>query len=324
MSWDSVPWFVGGGAEHSPEVARLLAYAATGGAEGIVDPGGLKVTPLAVPGQAVSVSVGAALILNRAAGGASQTYAARLPSADTVDIVETGSSAGRSDLIVAQIEDPFMAGERWQEPSDPKVGPYVFTRVIPNVPAGTRRLQDVSGYSGRSAITLARIDIPASTGTVTAGMITDLRNLARPRQSAETYADLGATASKLTSTSKAVFPSYRPSAVVPSWATHVRVDVQLSQVSAAKSSTGVFNLSVQNASGSTIITGDDVNYNADASVSSTRFVHLATVYGGVSGVRGQTIRPTLTAAKTNTAQADLSYDSGSQLVYRVTFYEKTV
>lgn len=186
--WDSVPWFVGGGAQHSPEVARLLAYAATSGAEGIVAPEDLKVAPLDVPGGAVRVLPGAALVLNRAAGGGQQTYVARLPEADQVEIASTGSSGGRSDLIVAQIEDPFLPGEPWPEPDDPTVGPYVGTEVIPNVPAGTTRLQDVPGYEGRSAITLARVDLPSSTGTVTAGMITDLRKVAVPRERTEVRA----------------------------------------------------------------------------------------------------------------------------------------
>jgi hypothetical protein len=322
MSWDSVPWFVGGGAEHSPEVARLLAYAATGGAEGIVVPGDLKVVPLAVPGGSVTVSSGAALILNRATGGTAQTYVARNPSADTVGIAPTGSAGGRSDLIVAQIEDPFMAGEPWQAPANPKAGPYVFTRVIPNVPAGTTRLQDVPGYTGRSAVTLARVDLPASTGTVTAAMITDLRALARPRQSSETYADLGASRSTLSSTSYTTFPAYRPGVPVPTWATHMRVDVTIAQLSAAGSATGNLTLSVQSSTGTDAITGDEMAYNADASVTSTRFVHLATAYGAISGSRGKTVYPTVKTKKNS--GANVSYDTGSQIVYRVTFYERAV
>lgn len=179
---DPVPWFVGGGAQHSPEVARLLAFAATGGAEGVVNVSDLKVVPLSVPGTAVEALPGAALVRNRGAGGDSQTYVARNVTATQVEIAATGSSGGRSDLVVVQVEDPNVAGEPWQPPADPAAGPYVFVRVIPNVPAGTTRLQDVPGYEGRSAVTLARVDLPASTGTVTAAMIKDLRRLARPRR----------------------------------------------------------------------------------------------------------------------------------------------
>ncbi|QXO14552.1 minor tail protein [Arthrobacter phage Kaylissa] len=237
MSWDSVPWFVGGGAEHSPEVARLLAYSAVGGAEGLVTAEDLKVSPLAVPGGGVQIAPGAALIRNRAAGGDLQTYVARLPETDTVTIAATGSGAGRTDLIVAQIEDPYMAGEPWQEPVDPKVGPYVYTRVIPNVPAGTKRLQDVPGYSGRSAITLARVTLPASTGTVTAGMITDLRALARPRTERRmtTVFPAGArtAGNKLPTSGYASWPltsAQRPAVQIPEWATRIDIVVHLSGV----------------------------------------------------------------------------------------------
>ncbi|URQ05006.1 minor tail protein [Arthrobacter phage Iter] len=237
MSWDSVPWFVGGGAEHSPEVARLLAHAAVGGAEGLVTPADLKVTPLAVPGGGVQIAPGAALIRSRAAGGALQTYVARNPTTDTVTIAATGSGSGRTDLIVAQIEDPYMAGEPWQEPSNPKIGPYVYTRVISNVPAGTTRLQDVAGYSGRTAITLARVTLPASTGTVTAGMITDLRKLARPRTERRmtTVFPAGArtAGNKLPTSSYGPWPltsAQRPAVQVPEWATRIDIAVHMSGV----------------------------------------------------------------------------------------------
>ncbi len=49
--------------------------------------------------------------------------------------------------------------------------------VIPNVsPTATAPPPGVTG------IALARLDIPASTGTITAGMIRDLRNVANPRR----------------------------------------------------------------------------------------------------------------------------------------------
>jgi hypothetical protein len=226
MSWDSVPWFVGGGAQHSPEVARLLAFAATGGAQGVVTPSDLKVSALAVPGGAVRVAPGAALILSRAAGGSQQTYVARLPEEDVAAVASTGSGAGRSDLIVAQIEDPFMAGEPWQDPAFPAVGPYVFTRVIPNVPAGTRRLQDVPGYEGRTGVALARVDLPGSTGTITAGMITDLRELPAPR-TARLSEVLAAAGGTLASQTEVAWPGNALSALIPAWATNVTGTVSI-------------------------------------------------------------------------------------------------
>ena len=94
MAWDSTPWFVGGGAHHSPEVARVLAYAASSGAEGIVTPEALRVRPLAVPGTSVRIAPGACLIVNRYPGGAWQTYVGRNPVEHTVPITAAGAGGG--------------------------------------------------------------------------------------------------------------------------------------------------------------------------------------------------------------------------------------
>lgn len=224
MTWDSVPWFVGGGAEHSPEVARLLAYAGTSGAEGIIAPGDLKVTPTAVPSNSVRVLAGACLIQSDAAGGAQQTYVGRNVSEDVVQLAATGSGAGRSDLIVARVEDPFMAGEPYSNPANPKVGPYIFTRVIPNVSPTT-----TVAPAGSSAIALARVDIPANTGTITAGMIRDLRRIAQPRRQRHVsswvppsppsqYPNFGLN-------NRGLFPSMQQPVDCPSWATQMTLVV---------------------------------------------------------------------------------------------------
>lgn len=226
--WDTTPWFIGGGAQHSPEVARLLAYAATGGVEGIISPGDLKVAPLDVPGSKVRVLAGAGIIRSRAAGGAQQSYIARNVSEDVVNIAATGSGSGRSDLIVASIEDPFMAGEPYANPADPKVGPYVFTRVIPNVSSTM-----TSAPSGSSAIALARIDIPANTATITAGMIKDLRQVASPRRqrfvkswrpSAYQRSDTWTTGTW------GLFPQMETLVTCPEWATQVKMVVNVGNV----------------------------------------------------------------------------------------------
>lgn len=241
---DPVPWLVGGGAQHSPEVARLLAFAATGGAEGVVNVSDLKVVPLSVPGGAVEALPGAALVRNRGAGGDSQTYVARNVTATQVEIAATGSSGGRSDLVVVQVEDPNVAGEPWQTPPDPAVGPYVFVRVIPNVPAGATRLQDVPGYEGRSAVTLARVDLPASTGTVTAEMITDLRKVANPRRAQEMRVITPPTVYQLPATTVYTpWPVQANGGVVgtvevPEWASRMRMMVTITPVGLRSGSYG--------------------------------------------------------------------------------------
>lgn len=177
-------WFIGGLAGHTAASARRLAHTATGGAEGIGGSSDLKVLPLSVPGAGVRVAPGTALIKSRYSGGETQSYQAAVFQQVEVATTPTGSGATRSDLIVLRVEDPYAPSTPWTlyPGADPVTEPYIYVRVISGVPAGTTRLQNVVGYENDTAITLARIDFPVSTGTVTAGMITDLRAVAKPEE----------------------------------------------------------------------------------------------------------------------------------------------
>lgn len=221
MTWDPAAWFIGGGAEVSEEMARTMLYAATGGAEGIVNPADLKVTALSTPGASVQALPGAALAVSREAGGAQQSYAARNPTADVVPVSATSSAGGRADMVVAMIEDPFVGGDSYTEPADPTQGRYVYTRVIPNVPATARRVRDVPALAGKTAIALARINIPASTATITNAMITDLREVAVPRTDRSLLVAVG-TGGDLTSSTEGVWPTNAFNIPVPIWATRLR------------------------------------------------------------------------------------------------------
>lgn len=237
-SWDRTPWMIGGGAIHTQEVARLMAYAATSGAEGIIGPGELKVTELPVPSTSIRVSPGACLVRNGSTVGRSETYVARLPVEDRVEISPTGSGAGRSDLIIVRIEDPFEPGTSWAEPADPTTAQYVYTRVIPNVPAGTLDHRQLPGFANESAITIARVDMPAATGTVIQDYITDLRSLAAPRTERKMMTIYpnghywNGTAHKLPTSG--VYSSWpirseeRPIIWTPEWATKLDVVVHIS------------------------------------------------------------------------------------------------
>lgn len=183
-------WFIGGGAEHTPESARRLVYASTNGAEGVGGVNDLRVLPLAVPGQGVRVTVGSALMRSRYVGGETQTYMGSVYQQETVSVTPTGSQSKRSDLVIMRVEDPFAAGSPYNPPADVDIAdsPYVYIRVISGVPANTTRLQSVPGYANDTGVALARIDYPVNTGTVTAGMIVDLRSVAQPRRSEVVFA----------------------------------------------------------------------------------------------------------------------------------------
>ena len=176
MAMERVPYLVGGGFEHSAEVMRAMLAASTSGAEGIVTPGDFKVRPLSVPGTSVRVAPGNALIRNSYGGGQAQTYACRAGSETQVPIEATGSAGSRTDLIVARIDDPTYQGGAF----DPLTFEAARFEVIQGVPASTKTVAGL-GLS-YPAIALARVTLPASTGTVTSAMITDLRALAQPRK----------------------------------------------------------------------------------------------------------------------------------------------
>lgn len=225
-------WFIGGGAEHTPESARRLVYAATGGAEGVGGPDDLKVTPLDVPGAGVRILTGSGLMKSLYVGGQTQTYMGSVYEQETVSIGATGSGAGRSDLVVMRVEDPFAAGSPWEDPLDPASAQYVHIRVISGVPAGTRRVQDVPGHATDTAITLARVDLPPSTGTVTSANLVDLRTLASPEREDGTiiaYPSGAFTTGRRIPSAPVGYGDWplegdeRPLLNVPSWANYILV-----------------------------------------------------------------------------------------------------
>lgn len=174
--FEGVPWMVGGGAKHSANVGRLVAYQATGGESGICSPTDLKVVPSSpTPNSQVHVGVGAVTLVNRYANAQSESYMAKATQVSDLTVGSTGSSA-RSDLIIARIKDPQYGA---QAPASIADGPYAFPEIIPGVPANTTRFEQLN--LAYPAYALARIDIPANTTAITGGYIKDLRRLVQPR-----------------------------------------------------------------------------------------------------------------------------------------------
>lgn len=333
MTWDGTPWFLGGGAQHSPEVARLLAYASTSGAEGIVTPGDLKVVPLAVPGSSVRVLAGACLILNRNASGAQQTYIARNPTEDTKGIAATGSGAGRNDLIVAQIKDPFLPGEPWADPADVTVGPYIFTEVIPNVPlSATTSPEAAADYlrtQGVSALALAAAVLPANTATITTAEIRDLRKLALPRSKREVLMSGPTPEVAMNNEGGAIWPDFRPIVRVPEWATHAYVIATLSSIGhRGGNALGLLTAVLQSTTTGTQYRAANITYDLDAS-SDAGQRHTLIVGGGFDDVRpvgGRDVYVQLEARKTfaSTNPGYLVTVDGTQVLFDVQFYERAV
>ena len=169
MTFDPKPWFIGlEGVKHSAEVARTLAWAATNGASGIIKPKDLRVRALTVPGGGVRIDPGGFVIESKYAGASLQSYIGRVPTETTLDVPATGSSGGVTRYVVARVDDPdYPGGGNVPE--------------VPNDATYARPVLVSSLSSSRTEIPLARIKIPANTGTITQSMITDLREVANPR-----------------------------------------------------------------------------------------------------------------------------------------------
>lgn len=319
--FDPVPWFVGGGAEHSPEVARLLAYAATNGSSGIVGAGDCNVTALPVPGGAIRASTGGVVIPNKYAGGSQQTYIARSASVTDVAIAPTTSSGGRTDLIIARIDDPQYGGTA---PVDPTVGPYVRVDVIQNVSSAITDIP-VLTYP---AIALARVTIPVSTATITQGMITDLRNMANPRRQ-RSLNTLNLTATEVQTSVDPTDGEQWPneagwSVQVPTWATQVRIRADWGQVIVPPGSADGF-LWVQiglNTESDRVIT-QRVNYNTPDATSYQRSSYICADTRPIPATMRGTVRLVNLRAylASGLAAARISVNGASAVVCDLEFLE---
>jgi len=157
-------------AEHSAQQFRMMIKDLARDNQGVTTGSDLKVSALSTPGAGVQVGDGSAVIAGKVSPVQGYYNAYNIGS-DTVDVAATGGT-GRSDMLVLRVEDPEYEGTR-----DPAADPIVFFEVIPNVSSSA-----TAAPAGYTAIPLARIDIPASTATITSSMLTDLRQVANPRR----------------------------------------------------------------------------------------------------------------------------------------------
>src|SRR5690606_7811670 len=242
MTWNT--WAIDGdvntAVKHPASVARMLTYAAFEGQDGIIDPTDMRVLALDVPGTSIRVMPGSAAVRNRGNGAPKEMYAVELQgSADVVPVSSTDASGGRSDLVVVRVENPPVPGEPFGLPADPTEGPYTHVRIIEDFPSDCTDYSDLEPgtYGGLmvsgtdSMLTLARIDIPASTGAITQDMLKDLRSMGQlgGRRIGENFfaeiiwteASVVNGSSNLTSGSFVKFPANIPTwqVPIPDWAT---------------------------------------------------------------------------------------------------------
>lgn len=230
MALDPVPFIIGGGTEHSPEVVRQAMYDATSGAEGISSPGAYKVQAQSTPNGTVRVAPGGATLLNKYPGGAGQSYTGvRNASQTSVPVVATGSTGGRTDAVILRVLDPQYEG---QPPADPNAFQYTRLEILRGVTAGLKTIGQLS--LAYPAILLAKLTIPASTATITSGMITDLREMANPRKDVviRARALTAINTETLTSTTTEYFPNAggEQTISIPSWATRAIIEASWIQI----------------------------------------------------------------------------------------------
>ena len=238
MPFDA-PWAIDG-VPISADTMRVQSHNAARGREGIISATDLAVRQLDQAGPQVMVLPGAFNAKQRAPGLPSQMYTDRAPDVTHVDIGATGSAGGRSDMIVARIGDPTVAGG--PQPDDAAAKGYAWPEIISGVAAGARTLAEAN-KAGWTAIPLARLDIPANTSAITQSMIVDLRQVANPNRDRNvyTYALVSAQAEAQTATSEAgeFWPNLaRWDLLIPEWATRAKIIATWAGVVASSNAVG--------------------------------------------------------------------------------------
>lgn len=325
MAWEGVPWFVDGG-EHGPEVARVLAYAAMGGREGVIGPSDCKVTASAIPDGNIHIQPGAFGALNRFSGADSQGYIGRNIGDEVKALTPQGAGGERWDLIAAIVQDPQYAGQ----PDPPSVpdGPYVITAVYEDVPETTRTLAEVD--SDQSGIALALVHFSASDATVTNSDITDLRQLLFSRSQTVTkmVSITSTTPDNMSTSGLQVFPPGASWDVeVPLWANKVQLSAVVSGIDALDSGadggtavgTAVVDLDA--------ITTDTATWRVNATGPGKRTTYTfqaAEDNLDCSSIAGQTATLRCRAVKSGGSGMTVRSIDGTTAVVTATFMEKVV
>lgn len=227
MALENIPWAVLGG-RHSASVARMLAFNATGGAEGVAGIGDLQVKQQASAAASVQVAPGGATIINRYPGVINEAYVARAGSSTTVAVAGNSSGSTRYDLLVLRVDDWNFPGAQATPATLPTDSvPAVKFQVISNVPSGTVSAAELN--LNYPALALARIAVPNGATTITDAMITDLRKKTVP-QSARRLLSKGTADTRswfldVTTDAGKVFPddALWTSIRVPDWATRANI-----------------------------------------------------------------------------------------------------
>lgn len=209
------------GATHSAQAFRMLVRDLARGSEGITEGDDLKVSELDTPGGGVQISDGSGVVRGRVSTFQGSYAVCNSGVDDTITIAANGGGSTRYDLVVLRVEDPEYEGTL-----DPETDDINYFQVISNVSSTATAAPD-----GRTCIALARIAIPAATGTITDAMITDVRQCANPRRESSLHVQTPGTLSTLIGGTSGTYSYFSTAAgwaiAVPDWATKARIKVDV-------------------------------------------------------------------------------------------------
>jgi hypothetical protein len=299
------------GATHSAQQFRMLVRDLARGAEGITEGDDLKVTQRSTPGAGVLIGDGSGVIQGRVNAFQGHYSVCNIGAID-VPIAATGASA-RSDMLILRVEDPEYEGSL-----NPAVDQIVYPQIISNVSSSATTIPD-----GRTGIPLARIDIPASTSTITNAMIIDVRKLANPRRDRRQFLASPTSSSNLSGTANTyTYWSSVPgwTLAVPDWATTVIIRIDVGQI---KYDLGNIGASFRATFGASLVTQPvTIDENAPNgsnpwrnTIVSGDTLTLPATYRGTS----QLLRPQAACFGTNAGR--LTMDASTTVIYDVEFLE---
>lgn len=194
-------------------ILRQMLYGSVLGSQGTVGHLDCTVTANSPATSGINIGAGSVIITGAESGNQFQAYFGANIGVDTSLQIAAAGAGGRSDMIVARVEDPTWPGSPW---GNPATGQIIFPRVVSNVSPGA-----TSVPGGTSAIPLARIDMPANTSAVQSGYIHDLRQVCNPQRQVQMFTAAGSNPGTLSRID--MVNQWPPGAqwpvLIPPWAT---------------------------------------------------------------------------------------------------------
>lgn len=210
------------GATHPAQQFRNLVADLARDNEGVTRGTDLKVTQLGTPGSSVQVASGTGIVRGRAATYQG-SYAVMNVGATNVAVAATGASP-RSDMLILRVEDKEYEGN-----ISPVTGQVNYFQIISGVSSSATTIPD-----GRTGIPLARIDIPASTSTITNAMVKDIRTIANPRRDRTLSIQAPSTLSTEITGAASTFANFSTAAgwslAIPTWASTAKILITVAQI----------------------------------------------------------------------------------------------